>query len=140
MPMPREIPSVPDHWQQFLSSLLVAVALPLSPLVIDKAIKGYVPDTTLFLTVALYILAIAGSSRSTLMLGLSIFVGGGYLLAYGYISNSKADAALAPDEWIPVVARYAFVAIFVLQQVAERYNRHVAKKDPFWPFRPTTGN
>jgi hypothetical protein len=128
--------SMPLAWQQFLLSVLFLVVVPLSAIVADLAIKGEVADQDLYLTLAVYFVATGATSRSQLILGVSIILSAAYFVSYGVVvARPLACPPIAPGHSLVADAViYGFPLIFTAFSAIERYKRHVMKAEKFWDF------
>lgn len=126
--MAKRIPSMSKEWQEYLSCLLFHMLLPLLPIMIELWITGTVGPAPLFLSVAMYSIAIGMTSSSRLIFGLCCAITIIFAIVYG-IAISKA----APPPSASFAAKWALLAVFVIHG-AERYNLHVVDSRPFWAF------
>jgi hypothetical protein len=119
------LPVVPEHWQNFLLSLVFRMLLPLLPIAVELAMKGSVSEQSGTLAASMYSLALGISSRSRLFFGIAIALSIVYSVAFGIAITQQAK----PGQH----ALWAIGAIFALH-ACERYNRHVCDRSPFLEF------
>ncbi len=124
----RRLPSVPEHMEQYSLCILFHLLLPLLPLGVELVVLQHVEHKTLLLFLAIYPLSIGVSSRSRLMFGITIVLGIVYSIFFGMIVGGIAMAR------ITYLVSYLCLAAVVLIHAGERYNRHVAEREPFWDF------
>lgn len=129
--MAARIWSPSQHWEQYLSCLVMHVLAPFTPLFLEFVLTGQVDQKSWALFVAMYAMAIGITSSSKLMFGISLLVGVVFSAIFGAISKDTIAAASA----LPVekMSMWVLVAIVVIH-AAERYNRHVVDRAPFWEF------
>ena len=132
--MARRIKGLPDHWEHFLSCLLMHVAAPFLPLALEKFFTDSVEDKSLFLFVAMYAMAIGITSSSRLIYSLTLLVGVAFSALYG--SVAKGHALPASTSGVAFVVLGAIVLVHCM----ERFNRHVVDRAPFWEFDKKTQN
>ena len=123
---PRAVRGLPDYWQQFLVCVLFHFLLPLLPLVALWFMDQHITEQEFLLTAAIYILAIGTSSKSKLILALSIVIAMLFTAACGrhVVANSVIPIS---EKMLTVIA---FVAV-IIPHLFERYNRHVVLRAPF---------
>lgn len=103
------------------------MAAPLLPLAAELIATHTVKLDALDLMASTYAIAIGFSSRTRLFVGICIFIALVFAVAYGLAVGGHSDTGRRL--W-PMLA-IAFVFVF---HVPERYNRHVADREPFWEF------
>lgn len=131
--MPKRIPGLPDHWQDFFSCILMHVAAPFTPLLLEYWFTGAIDSKSLYLFVAMYSLALGITSCSLLLFGATFLVGFMYSAAYGTIVRGGSPLIEADGIALFAVAGIALVHCF------ERFNRHVIDRTPFWEFGKNAG-
>lgn len=116
------------HVQNFLAALILAIFLPLVPLIMDAWHFKALSITVVTLTAAMYGVSIGISSNNAAIFGLGIILGLIFSMAYGM---SLADPKSLTD-----CADWGIIAIgaMVLCHGVERFNRHVSKREPFFVF------
>jgi hypothetical protein len=123
---PRPVRGLPDYWQHFLVCILFHFLLPLLPLVALWFMDRHITEQEFLLTAAIYLRAIGTSSRSKLILALSIVIAMLFTAACG--RHAGPNAAMPVSEKMLTVI--AFVVVIV-PHLVERYNRHVVFLIPF---------
>lgn len=124
----RSIPGVPDHWQHFLLSLVFQISLPLLPLAIEGWSTGSLSNQSATVVASMYAIGIGSSSRNRLLLGLGIVISLIFAVAFG---RSLAQGGSLPGS---IASAQAAMAFMLICHAAERYNRHVAERAPYWEF------
>ena len=133
--MAKKIPGLPGHWQQFVLCLVFHLVLPLLPLGVELLVAQRISVSSLSLSAAMYSISIGGSSKSRLQFGLSILICIAYSIIFGLTvpgapASSQVAQALNPSS---AYGAWALGFIFVMH-AAERYNRHVVERAPYWEF------
>jgi hypothetical protein len=137
--MAKRIPAIPDPWQDYFICLAFHMILPLFPLGIEYFCTSTISEKTLDLTAAIYGVSIGGSSRSKLLFGSGVFVSIIFAIAFGIAigqSSQSSQAVTNPMLPLPFTGILAGICIFLIFVVhaAERYNRHIVDRTPFWEF------
>ena len=125
--MARAIPGIPQQWQNFLSCVVLHVALPLLPLVLEYWFSGKVDEKSAVLTAAMYSLAIGLSSRSLALFALCLMSGVLFSAAFGFLTKT-------PGLGQANFGAYVAIGTIMGVHVVERYNRHVIDQTPFLDF------
>jgi hypothetical protein len=128
--MANRVKGLPPNWQDFLLCVLLHMALPFLPIILEHMIAGQVADKSLFLFTAMYPLAIGISSRNKLLFGIAVVTGIFFAVAFGVLTGGGRSLLLAS-----VAVKYCLGTI-ILIHLFERYNRHVVDRTPFWDFAP----
>lgn len=131
--MPRRVPGLEAHWEQFLLCVLFHLLLPLLPIGIELWVSHRVTDTTLTLGAAMYAISIGSSSKSRLMFGFSVVLCIIYSIAFGVLTGGTAQSPGAGSLFGNAYATIALLLIFLVH-AGERYNRHIVDRAPFWEF------
>ena len=126
--MAKRIKGVPTHVQEYIVCLILHLLLPLMPLGIEYWVSKTVSDKSSTLTATMYCIAIGTSSRSRLIFGASIVIAIFLSVAYGLCMKETGH-----PEGSSTLAFVAIIFIFITHSF-ERWNRHVADKEPFWEF------
>ena len=125
------------HWQQYGLCFIFHLLLPLLPIGTERLIRGHVAPSTVFLVGALYSIAIGVSSRHWLLFGYTIAVMIGFLIAHGDALRAEVAAHAvsgerpATTEHGSMLWPFIGIATVFLFHALERYNRHVADREPF---------
>lgn len=114
-------------WQNFLISLVLHLGLPLLPLLLEKWFSGGVEAKSAALTAALYSMAIGLSSRNVALFGFGVALSIVFSAAFGYL-------ALDPGLMHAKDFSYGAIGSVFVLHAAERYRRHVVRRDPFFEF------
>lgn len=122
---------LPEHWQEYLCCLVLHIVAPVLPLALERVLSGRIRDESVLLWLAMYAIAIGITSASKLLLACTMMVGFFYSAAYGW----SAAGMRATEAFGGVVTAAWWVALFIGGVHAlERFNRHVADRNPFWEF------
>ncbi len=125
---PTRLPGIPEHIQEYLLCILFHLLFPFLPLLVERIVLGHVEDKTLLLFLAVYPLSIGVSSRSRLLFGITVVIclifSTLFGLASGKIEMSRTGSQIG----------YICLLAVMLIHACERYNRHVADRQPFWEF------
>lgn len=124
----RRVPGIPDHWQNYLLSVIFHMALPLLPLGLELITTGKLEDKSIILIAALYGITVGVASASGLMFGFGVVIGIVFSSVYGVTEAGAKVAALSVG-----FAKMSMVIVFVAQ-ILERYNRHVVDRHPYFEF------
>ena len=124
----RGLPSLSPEWQNFLLCILLHMALPLLPLILELWFTHSVSERTMTLSGAMYTIAIGVSSRDRLLFGLATVLSILLASAFGYVASG--GESLFGGRYIPA---FMILLVFALH-IGERYNRHVAERRPFLRF------
>jgi hypothetical protein len=125
--MAEHAPQVAKEWQQFLVCLLLHMMLPLSPLLIEQIIQGYVSPTTFYVAITIYALAIGTSSRNVLLFIICVIIGVSSAAVFGIAVGRGYNSV--SYMW----GHMALLGVFAIHAL-ERYNRHVVEAEPFLEF------
>src|SRR5437773_2507729 len=115
-------------WQQFLCALIVQLALPLMPLLIEFWITGTISDKTYSISAAMYAISIGVTTKNIGLLGLGIFAGMAFSSAFGFVTSGNA---MRFSVSLPALAT---IVAFMIIHAAERYRRHVTDGEAFLEF------
>jgi hypothetical protein len=126
----KRVPSLPPYWQEFLSCLFLHIALPLVPLAFEYAATGRIRSSSAHIVGSLYAISMGVSSRNRLLFGAGIVVGVLLAALFGSIVASEEAAAAPDDISLPLIT----IGFLVIMHIAERYNRHVVDRAPYWEF------
>ena len=126
--MAKRIRGLPDYWEQYLSCMLMHIAAPFLPLVLELLFSSKIEGKSLLLFIAMYALAIGITSASKLVFSLTLLTGFVYCATYGWVVKGGDPEALTG--WVAVFVLAAIIIVHGL----ERYNRHVVDRAPFWEF------
>jgi hypothetical protein len=124
----RRMPGIPEHFQEFLLCILFHLFLPAMPLLAEAAVLGRVEGKTLMLFFAIFPLSIGVTSRNRLMFGATVVVSLMFSILFGLLAGGTQIAPAAYH------VGYLCLSAIVIIHCCERYNRHVADRDPFWEF------
>ena len=119
---------LPDHWENFLLSVLLHMLFPLLPLLFELWLGGSITDKSLNLMAAVYAISIGVSSRSKLLFGICIAISFIFSFAFG-ISSSELDN-LKMSGFLSSIS----IGLIFIIHIIERYNRHVEERDNFLNF------
>ena len=119
---------LPEHWENFLLSVLLHMLFPLLPLLFELWLGGEITDKSLNLMAAVYAISIGVSSRSKLLFGICIAISFIFSFAFG-ISSSELDD-LKMSGFLSSIS----IGIIFIIHIIERYNRHVEERDNFLNF------
>ncbi len=129
-----KIPSLPVYWENYLLSIVLHLLLPLLPIGMECLLTGKVTERSLTLAASMYSISIGVSSKSRLMFGITIMVSLIFAAIFGYVAKvDSSQNAYGP------YAVATIVAVFIVH-TAERYNRHVVDRAPFFQFMRDGGN
>lgn len=117
-----ERPSEEDD--NFISSVILVIFLPLLPLLLEFLLKKEMPSDSAALTASFFALALGSSSKVKSFFALSIFNGVLFSAAY-IIVLSKININSIQ------IYSYVSISIFAILHGAERYIRHIKDGDPF---------
>ena len=129
--MPKEIPGLPRTWGQFVLCVFYHMAAPLAPLVLEWGLSGSVSIKSATLTICLYALALANSSRDPTLFGLGLVVAIVMAVIFGIVTGGTTE-----PKWAKVLTWICAAAIAFTHMI-ERYNRHIIGLEPFWEFLKT---
>ena len=119
------MPGIPKPIQEYVLCILLHLLLPFLPLLIECGVQGRVDQKTLLLFLAIYPLAIGVTSKSKLMFGITVVIGLAFSAFFGLASGGIRLSELT------FTMAYLCLAVVMLVHVLERYNRHVADRQPF---------
>lgn len=122
------LPGIPKHVQEYALCILLHLLLPFLPLLIEYGVQGRVEQKTLLLFLAIYPLAIGVTSQSKLMFGVTVVIGLVFSAFFGL-----ASGGIKLSDFTSNTAYFCLAAV-VLIHALERYNRHVADREPFLEF------
>jgi hypothetical protein len=117
---------IPEEWEHFLLCIILHLLFPLLPLVFELWFTGKVSNNALFLSTAMYSVAIGMSSTSRLIF-CCCFISG---FVFALLNGVALDPSKIPKHAVEL-ALFSLAAIF-LTHGTERYNKHVREKTPFW--------
>ena len=120
------IPAVPKEWQHFAASLAFAIALPLVPLAIEAWLKGTITCQSLTLGTAIYAVSVGVSSKNVMMLAATFLASIVFAVAFGVVIGGGSSEPRGCTS-----AAYISIAMISLIHAGERFNKHVANKEPF---------
>lgn len=131
--MARRIPGLPNAWQEYLTCILLHLILPIVPIFLEYNVKSSISALTATLAAAMYTISIGLSSKSKAIFAICVILCIFYIFKYGSLL-SISDITKHTDG-------YALWAIFCafLMHLLERYNIHVADRQPFWIFSNSEG-
>jgi hypothetical protein len=104
------------------------MAAPLAPLALELGLSGSVSIKSATLTICLYALALANSSRDATLFGLGIVVAIVMAVVFGIVTGGTAEPS-----WAKVLT-WICTGTLAATHGAERYNRHIIGLEPFWEF------
>ncbi len=122
------LPGIPKHVQEYALCILLHLLLPFLPLLIECGVQGRVDPKTLLLFLAIYPLAIGVTSQSKLMFGITVVIGLVFSAFFGL-----ASGGIKLSELTFKMAYFCLAAVMFIHAL-ERYNRHVADREPFLEF------
>lgn len=109
------------------------LGFPLFPLFFEAIFSsGSLSRSSIHIVASMYGITIGASSPSRLMFGLGMTVGFIFAAIYGH--GVGMIAAKTPSEVVGVFWAWVAIAMMFLLHAAERYNRHVVDRIPFWEF------
>lgn len=126
--LPKEIPGLPSRWGQFALCLLYHMAAPLAPLLLEWGMQGGVSLKSSTLTICLYALGLANSSRDPSLFGMGLAIAIVEAVMFGIVLGNPK-----PPAWTTSLT-YVCSGIIALTHAIERYNRHIVGQEPFWVF------
>jgi hypothetical protein len=118
---------IPKHWEYFLSSVMLALILPLLPLFLEFFATGEIKPDAMTIAVAMYAVGIGVTSQSQVVFGACLLIGISFSVAYGMTVKTPASA---PANWVGWII---ISLVFVLHGL-ERFQRHVQRRAPFLEF------
>ena len=138
--------SLPDHWENYFTCILLHMLLPLLPIIIEFIINKSVKQESLTLTASMYAITIGISSKSKSQFGLAVVVSLIFAICYGAdIHRASSHESWANGgsnsvkevESIINLRTFALCAIGLtfLFHVIERYNRHIVDRASFFNFK-----
>lgn len=156
------IPGLPKHWQNFFGYLLLFMALPLLPLLLEALLTGSVTEQTLTLAAAMYTIGIGIASRSLALFALTVVSSIFFACLFGAVmqadharkSVAKYNAATmnlhsdkdgqelaqTPKEeesaviGVSRVCAWLTIGFVSICHAIERFNRHVIDRIPLFEF------
>jgi asparagine N-glycosylation enzyme membrane subunit Stt3 len=117
--------------QEFGSSLVFQVGLPLIPIILELWQTGTVKSSSMVLVAALYPVTVAVTSSNRLSFSLAVFASILFSAAYGQLLDGKGGP--------PGVfgASLAAIGFFVAAHAMERWRKHVVDGTEYWePAQP----
>ena len=118
--------------QHFISSVLLYVAWPLLPLLLELILDHGVRTSTLLITTMIYVLGVVATSKNVLVFVLAVLAAVFYAFLYGtFIAGARS--VLDADGVIRVFADVTLAAAFVTQTV-DRWKVHVVDNRPVFGF------
>lgn len=130
--MAKRVPGLPDNWQQYCVCLLLHLALPFLPLLLEWLFTANVEEKSLYLFVAMYAMAIGITSTSALAFSGTLLVGLLYCAAYGAATENAKNAGVLGGH-----VAVGVILTVVLVHAVERFNRHVVDRLSFLEFLKT---
>ncbi len=128
-----------NNYQDFFTSLLLHLILPLMPLVFEHNYTGFISDRSLTMTASIYAFSIGVSSRNKVTLALCILIG--LLNAGNYgatvAKSNKLDVIPTSYEFIQMGAFWLIVLIFIIHGI-ERWIRHIGENEEFMLLKKRT--
>jgi hypothetical protein len=125
---PTRLPGIPEHIQEYLLCIPFHLLFPFLPLLVERIVLGHVEDKTLLLFLAVYPLSIGVSSRSRLLFGITVVICLVFSTLFG-LASGKIEMWGTGSQ-----IGYTCLLAVMLIHACERYNRHVADRQPFWEF------
>ncbi len=132
------IKGLPDHWQQFGMCVLLFLAWPLVPLILEKVLTGSTQLTSLTLSTAMYAIGVGISSRNPIQFSMAIVQGGIFSVFFGFAAHANVhkagDSSILEFTSNSSAIWWASVIGMILtfsMHACERYNRHVVERAPF---------
>jgi hypothetical protein len=121
-----------NNYQDFWTSVLLHLLLPLMPLVIEFNYTGYVSVRSLTMTASIYAFSIGVSSRNKVTLALCILIGLLNAGNYGLTIKTKTTEVISNStfDFFETGAFWLIVLTFAVHAI-ERYNRHVSEGEEF---------
>ena len=123
--MPKRLPGMSYEWQQFCAAVVIQLAFPLFPFVVELMYRGYITDTTLCIVAAMYAVSVGGNTRNMALLAAGLFVGMSWACLFGLAVGGEQL------HWIMRAAVYTSMVVFFGIHAAERFNRHVMDGEVF---------
>lgn len=126
--MSRSIKGIPNHVQEYLVCLVLHLALPLLPIILQLLATGKTDDSILTIAASMYAVSIGLSSRSKLFFVVGMVICILFAFTYGL-------STLQPDDFTGkgIAALIAISAILLIHAL-ERYNIHIVDREDFWLF------
>src|SRR5215211_208585 len=126
--MARRLPTIPLHWQQLGACVIFFLLFPLCSLLTERIFTGAVGDSSVQLVTSMYAIGTSVASRNVVLFSLGLVIGILFAVSYGYslsVSGGVHGSGTAATVVIVLVLTF---------HLAERYNRHVAEREPFFAF------
>lgn|GEM_PF-6475066 len=117
------------NWQHFLASVLLSIAYPLLPLLVEYMLAERVTDKTVLISAIMYCSALAVVSRSVWVFGLGFVASILLAIFFGitFYNGEHGPAYSASFGW-------ACVVFFAACHMIERYSLHVIRGQNFISF------
>lgn len=138
---PFRFPEIPGNWQQLLLSILFQIVLPLIPLMIEQICTGKITQQSSTITAAIYTITTGISSKQVWQFGLSVVSSLVFSALFGFVIfiaqpqfADNPEILLAQKNVVIKFSPFLGIALMSLLHGFERFNRHVADKEPYWHF------
>jgi hypothetical protein len=134
IPVNRRIPPMPTYWQNFGLCLLFQMGVPLTPIGFELLFTHAIRVSSVDLTTSLYAISLGISSQSRLSFGVCIMVGVIFAALFGQRVSTELSSTTQLGTGL--LGPFIVIGVLFLLHGAERYNRHVVDRAPFWEFIP----
>jgi len=121
-----------DNYQDFFTSILLHLLLPLMPLVFEFNYTGFVSERSLTMTASIYAFSIGVSSRNKVTLAICIIIG--LLNAGNYgatiLDELNEEITHKTFDFTNLGAFWLIILIFIIHGI-ERWIRHIQENEEF---------